>query len=192
MKTVLTNLTLTEAAEAIKETTNSIYRTDWVAAGFEPADVAVGFNEDGELYDVINDEVVSVSVEDIMANDWCVLADIMADFDKFDEGMRMVLDGVRLMEGTKVDEHRCFVWTHLTSLLTSYYGAETLERFLQTGKLVHNSKCECGDCRMERAKQNPEAELKKALEKLSNLVGAVNPEDDSIEFPDGEQTLTSS
>lgn len=179
MKTLLTNLTLQEATEAIKGTDNTIYRADWVAAGFDPADVAVAFNEDGELYDVINDEVAPVSMNDIMAHDWCVLANEEADYEKFDEGMRMILDGLRLMEKTKVDETRHFVWTHLTALLSSYYGVETLERFLETGKLVHNSKCECGDCRRERIKKNPKAELEKALGQLADLVGGTDKDGDA-------------
>ena len=35
MKTLLTNLTLQEATKAIKGTDNTIYRADWVAAGFD-------------------------------------------------------------------------------------------------------------------------------------------------------------
>ena len=188
MKTLLTNLTLQEATKAIKGTDNTIYRADWVAAGFDPADVAVAFNEDGEMYDVINDEVAPVSIEDIMAHDWCVLADTDADLEKWNEGMNQVLQGFRLMNDTQVDEIRYMFWEQLGVLLAAHFGAETLGRYVDSGKLVHNSKCECPDCRIERFQKNPEAELKKSLERLANLAGTAK-ENGAIEFPDGGEKI---
>ena len=188
MKTLLTNLTLQEATKAIKGTDNTIYRADWVAAGFDPADVAVAFNEDGEMYDVINDEVAPVSIEDIMAHDWCVLADTDADLEKWNEGMNQVLQGFRLMNDTQVDEIRYMFWEQLGVLLVAHFGADTLGRYVDSGKLVHNSKCECPDCRIERFQKNPEAELKKSLERLANLAGTAK-ENGAIEFPDGGEKI---
>ena len=68
-------------------------------------------------------------------------------------------------------------------------GEETLGRYIETGKLVHNSKCNCPDCRIERFEKNPEEELKKSLDRLANMIGTVNPDDNSIQFPDGGEEI---
>lgn len=188
MKTLLTNLTLQEATEAIQGTTNTMYRGAWTTE-YSPAEVAIGFDEYGELYDVADDVEATLSLEDIMAKDWCVLADTDADIEKWEEGMRHVLEGFRLMEDTQVDEFRFMFWKQLGTLLTAHFGEQTLGRFVETGKLVHNSKCDCPDCRIERFEKNPEEELKKSLDRLANMVGTVNPEDNSIEFPEGGKEM---
>lgn len=188
MKTLLTNLTLQEATEAIQGTTNTMYRGAWTTE-YSPAEVAIGFDEYGELYDVADDVEATLSLEDIMAKDWCVLADTDADLEKWEEGMRHVLEGFRLMEETQVDEFRFMFWEQLAKLLTAHFGEETLGRYIETGKLVHNSKCNCPDCRIERFEKNPEEELKKSLDRLANMIGTVNPDDNSIQFPDGGEEI---
>ena len=188
MKTLLTNLTLQEATEAIQGTTNTMYRGAWTAE-YSPAEVAIGFDEYGELYDVADDVEATLSLEDIMAKDWCVLADTDADIEKWEEGMRHVLEGFRLMEDTQVDEFRFMFWKQLTMLLSTYFGEAALAHYIKTGELVHNRKCDCPDCRIGRFQKNPEEELKKTLDRLANMVGTVNPEDNFIEFPDGGKEM---
>lgn len=188
MKTLLTNLTLQEATEAIQGTTNTMYRGAWTTE-YSPAEVAIGFDEYGELYDVADDVEATLSLEDIMAKDWCVLADTDADIEKWEEGMRHVLEGFRLMEDTQVDEFRFMFWKQLGTLLTAHFGEQTLGRFVETGKLVHNSKCECPDCRIERFQKNPEEELHKTIEQLADLLGVTQNSEESAQTEDTTEEL---
>lgn len=176
MKTLLTNLTLKEATEAIQGTTYTMYREDWAQDDFDPAEVAVAFDENGDVYDVADDEVVSLTMEDIMANDWCVLGD-EGDHELFDEGLLKVLDGIRTMEGTNVDSGRHMLWGHLSHLLSAYIGRDAYVRFLETGKFVHDELCECPDCFRAQMEQNPEKAMEEFFKSLAELFDKENGKD---------------
>lgn len=178
MKTLLTNLTLKEATEAIQGTTYTMYREDWAQDDFDPAEVAVGFDENGDVYDVANDEVVSLTMDDIMANDWCVLGDDKEDDrELFDEGLRKVLDGIRTMEGTEVDNGRFRLWGHLSRLLSAYIGEKAYVRFLETGELVHDDLCECPDCFRAQIEQDPEKVMEEFFKSIAEFLGKENDKD---------------
>lgn len=163
MKVLASYLNLTEATEMIKETELAMYRMAWIEEGFHPAEVAVGFNEDGELYDIAGDTDFVIAQEDVLAQDWVVIAiedgetieD--SDSDTFDEAVLEILLAFRKMNKTHTNLPRCKFFEGIAKVVIPYFGEETMNAFMQTGILVHDDKCVCPACEQTRFEADPEA-----------------------------------
>lgn len=155
MITTLTNLTMNQAIELIKGTKNTIYRTEWLellGKDVDPALVSVGEFEGGEIRFVANDEHYSPTVEDITANDWCILTEVEAeerfygDNDFFDETIEEMAGLLLELQEAQVTLPRFMFFQQLADLFRDYFGEKAMENFIKTGEFAHDEECECGAC----------------------------------------------
>ena len=70
MKVLANKLNLTEATEMVRGAEINgeelaMYRMAWIEDGFHPAQVALGFDADGELYDIAEDENYAICQQDV-------------------------------------------------------------------------------------------------------------------------------
>lgn len=197
MKVLANKLNLTEATEMIKGTDLAMYRMAWIEEGFHPAQVALGFDEDGDLYDIAEDENYVISQEDVVARDWVVIAvedgetigETIGDTDNthemFDEAVVEILHAFRKMQNTRTNLPRCKFFGAIAGVLISYFGEETMDMFMETGELVHDDKCICPACEQARFEANPkEFASKKLDEAVKELLELLEEESELEETPD--------
>lgn len=156
MITTLTNLTMNQAIELIKGTKNTVYRTKWLellGKDVDPALVSVGEFEGGEIRFVANDESYRPTIEDVTANDWCILTEVEAeeenhdgDNDFFDETIENMAYLLADLQEAQVTLPRFMFFQALAEAFSCYYGEETFAKFVETGELVHDEDCECPHC----------------------------------------------
>lgn len=167
MKVLANKLNLAQATEMIKGADSELvmYRMAWIEDGFHPAEVAVGFDADGELYDIAEDVNYSISQDDVLATDWVVVSitdgetieDERGGIEEFDEAVVEILQAFRKMNKTQTNLPRHEFFNALAHDLTVYFGAETMKTFMETGELVHGDECECPACEQARFEDDPEA-----------------------------------
>lgn len=192
MKVLANKLNLTEATGMIKGTDLAMYRMAWIEDGFHPAQVALGFDADGELYDIAEDENYTIYQQDVLANDWIVVSiedgETVEDngHETFDEAVAEILHAFRKMQNTRTNLPRCKFFGDIAGVLVSYFGEETMDVFMETGELVHDDKCVCPACEQARFEANPkEFASKKLDEALKELVELLEGEGSELdETPD--------
>lgn len=188
MKVLANKLNLAEATEMIKGTDLAMYRMAWIEEGFHPAQVALGFDEDGDLYDIAEDENYVISQEDVVTRDWVVIAvedgETVEDngHEAFDEAVVEILHAFRKMHNTRSNLPRCKFFGDIAGVLISYFGEETMDTFMETGELVHDDKCVCPACEQARFEANPkEFASKKLDEALKEFIELLEGEELELE-----------
>ena len=179
MKVLANKLNFTKAVEMVKGTDLAMYRMAWIEEGFHPAQVALGFDEEGDLYDIAEDENYVIAQDDVLANDWVVIAvedgetveEDDHDHEVFDDVVLQMLKAYRTMQSTRTNIPRSILFAQLGQTFVSYFGEETVGAFMETGVLIHNDECECPACEETRFKANPkEFASKKLDETLKGLL----------------------
>ena len=179
MKVLANKLNFTKAVEMVKGTDLAMYRMAWIEEGFHPAQVALGFDEEGDLYDIAEDENYVIAQDDVLANDWVVIAvedgetveEDDHDHEVFDDVVLQMLKAYRTMQSTRTNIPRSILFAQLGQTFVSYFGEETVGAFMETGVLIHNDECECPACEETRFKANPkEFASKKLDEALKGLL----------------------
>ena len=172
MKVLANKLNFTKAVEMVKGTDLAMYRMAWIEEGFHPAQVALGFDEEADLYDIAEDENYVIAQDDVLANDWVVIAvedgetieEDDHDHEAFDDAVLQMLKSYRTLQSTRTNIPRSILFARLGHVFTSYFGEETVERFMETGVLVHNKKCKCPACEQARFEANPKEFAAKKLD----------------------------
>lgn len=172
MKVLASKLNFTKAVEMVKGTDLAMYRMAWIEEGFHPAQVALGFDEEGDLYDIAEDENYVIAQHDVLANDWVVIAvedgetveEDDHDHELFDDVVMQMLKSYRVLQTTRTNIPRSMLFTQLGHTFVSYFGEETFGKFMETGMLIHNNKCKCPACEQARFEANPKEFASKKLD----------------------------
>ena len=201
MKVLANKLNLTEATEMVRGAEINgeelaMYRMAWIEDGFHPAQVALGFDADGELYDIAEDENYAICQQDVLANDWVVISitdgetveDKRGGNEEFDEAVVEMLQAFRKMNRTRTNHPRHEFFNALAHDLTVYFGAKTMQTFMETGELVHGDECECPACEQSRFEDDPKQFVEDKIETLiKDLTKSLEEEAKAQENKEGKE-----
>lgn len=140
MKVLHNNLSIMEASTLVKAIEDAfMYRSAWVNDTIHPCEVALGYDENGTLYVVANDEEYGVAYEDLIASDWMVAVlgeKIDSEVEHFDKCMLKILEVVGDMSDANYQMPSIrSLFEALTEILEAWFGEDDFGHYMETGEL---------------------------------------------------------